>query len=104
MLNFYSHSARDCALDLRPSYEISGPLFPKLSDPHDLLDGNGLFAGMGYDAVSVAGLADVARVSVSLSAGLLRVGPQMLKWLGPVLAVFIAILGFYYAFMLQGLP
>jgi hypothetical protein len=80
-----------------------GIYFPNSPFLNDLLNGNGLFTGIGYDAVLVAGAVDILRVFAT-SSGRLEVILKALKWVAVGLAVMIAIFGFWSALIMQRLP
>lgn len=80
-----------------------GIYFPDSRFLNSLLNGNGLFTGIGYMAVVAAWSAEVARLLLRPSILGVDLALRMLKWAGVGLAVIIAIYGFVWAFNMQRL-
>jgi hypothetical protein len=81
-----------------------GIYFPDSPFLNSLLNGNGLFTGIGYDAVLVAGVADALRVFTTSPGQRFEVRLNALKWVAVTLAVVIAIFGFWSALVMHRLP
>lgn len=81
-----------------------GIYFPNSSLLNGILNGNGLFTGIGYTAVMVAGAADYFLIFTRTMAGSPTKRLKAVKWIAVSLATAIALFGFYTAAVLQRLP
>ena|SRR5438046_181748 len=88
---------------------FGGRTYPGIFFPHStflnrLLNGNGLFTEIGYNAVLIAGATDALRVLTNSPGRRFEVVLKVLKWIAVVLAVTVSIFGFWSALVLQRLP
>lgn len=96
-------------LSLALALRFGGRTYPGIYFPHSpflnsLLNGNGLFVGVGYMAVLVGWVADSLFILTrSAGRGLVTV-LKAAKWLAILLATIIAFYGFFWAATLQRLP
>lgn len=81
-----------------------GIYFPNSTVLNDLLNGNGLFVGIGYSAVLVAGAADTLLVFMRTTVRGVATTLGGVKWVAVALATAIALYGFYWAAIMQRLP
>jgi hypothetical protein len=81
-----------------------GIYFPNSSFLNDLLNGNGLFNGVGYLAVLITGAADCFLIFTRAMEGSPTKTLGAVKWIAVSLAMAIALFGLYCATVLQRLP